>query len=298
MLLYFLNKFKTANVIFQKDDTTSYELHKYLKDFFRSLANIILKPEFKRDKEFNFTKLYSINLEDNKEVEIYYMNSEECLSSFKKERFRNEVDWNLISPEKEVDFADDFREFILELLHQSKHYLPLKDNYIDLFKVLKPLDFDRECWIDLVDKFPNFFDKGHYSTFVDDLDKLESYDFSKLDSVRLCNYYQQWKRLGEDLELTYIHKISQTLLMIPVSTASLERIFSKLKFIKNPLRSSLSDSSLEACLLIQEESNITLSDNIIRELNKIHQNYQSKPSNSPNKMKEPSGKFKFSSFVL
>jgi len=76
LLLYFLNKFKTANVIFQKDDTTSYELHKYLKDFFRSLANIILKPEFKRDKEFNFTKLYSINLEDNKEVEIYYMNSE------------------------------------------------------------------------------------------------------------------------------------------------------------------------------------------------------------------------------
>ena len=222
------------------------------------------------------------------------MNAEECLKSFKKERFRSEVDWSLISLENEVDFANKFREFILGLLHQSKHYLPLKDDYIDLFQVLKPQDSDREYWKDLVDKFPNFVEEVDYAAFVDDLDKLESYDFSMLDSIKI-NYYHQWKKLGEELELKFIHKIAQTLLMIPVSTASLERIFSKLKFIKNPLRSSLNNSSLEACLLIQDEPNIALSDGIIRELNKIHHNYQAKPSCSSNKEKEsiiePQGKF-------
>ena len=78
---------------------------------------------------------------------------------------------------KEVEFADQFHEFILELLHQAKHYLPLKDDYMDLFKVLKPEDFDRVCWLDLVDKFPTLIEEGEFSTFGEDLDKLEAYNF-------------------------------------------------------------------------------------------------------------------------
>ena len=72
--------------------------------------------------------------------------------------------------------------------------------------------------------------------------------------------------MGEILELKYIHKIAQTL--------------------HSPLLSSLSDSSLEVCLLIQEEPDMTLSDEIIRELNTIHYNYQYKLPRSPSKEKE------------
>ena len=62
--------------------------------------------------------------------------------------------------------------------------------------------------VDLVDKFPTLIEEGEFSTFGEDLDKLEAYNFSKLDSGKLGNSYHQWEKVGEILELKYIHKNS------------------------------------------------------------------------------------------
>jgi len=242
-----------------------------LRNFFSGIAKIALKPTIRSDKNFKFEEIYNINLEDDSEVNQYY----ECFNSFKNERFKSEIEWGLIPKEKEIEIMGEVRELILEILHQSKHYLPLKDEYIDLFKVLKPEDFDRNFWLELEKKFNNIIPPNSYDKFIEDLDKIESYDFNSKTFIKAgSNLYAKWQILKEELDLQHITCLAQNLLTIPVSSASLERVFSSLRHIKNPLRTNLSDDSLEACLLFNEE-NLEFSEEIMKAFNDIHRNYRS-----------------------
>lgn len=54
--------------------------------------------------------------------------------------------------------------------------------------------------------------------------------------------------------LTTIIKLFYYLLLIPLSTACIERHFSKMKLIKTPLRNNLSQSTLEDLLFIAIEA--------------------------------------------
>ena len=270
-LNFFVKKLKEAIVLFQDNQTSSYELYRYLRNFFSGIAKIALKPTIRSDKNFKFEEIYNINLEDDSEVNQYY----ECFNSFKNERFKSEIEWGLIPKEKEIEIMGEVRELILEILHQSKHYLPLKDEYIDLFKVLKPEDFDRNFWLELEKKFNNIIPPNSYDKFIEDLDKIESYDFNSKTFIKAgSNLYAKWQILKEELDLQHITCLAQNLLTIPVSSASLERVFSSLRHIKNPLRTNLSDDSLEACLLFNEE-NLEFSEEIMKAFNDIHRNYRS-----------------------
>ena len=89
------------------------------------------------------------------------------MKALKKEKFKEEISWNEIIDGRQEEWMEEVRELILEILHQMKHYLPLDDSYINLFKVLNPNDFDRDCWISLANNFPNlvpsdakFIDEG------------------------------------------------------------------------------------------------------------------------------------------
>jgi len=250
VISYFLEKFNITNKIFQDESITSYSLFSLLREFFTSLSKIILKPDFRKRKDLSFGNLYKINLIDDEEISSYFMDSHGCLDSFKKERFRTEVEWSLISEEEQLKLAESIREFVLETLHQMKNYLPLQDEYINLFKVFNPVDFDREDWISLVDKFPNIITPEIFSKFIEELDKLEVYNFDKCESLH--SMYAKWDKINMDINIPIICSFAKTLLSIPVSSASIERVFSQMRIIKNPLRTKLRDDTLEACLLLQK----------------------------------------------
>ena len=59
------------------------------------------------------------------------------------------------------------------------------------------------------------------------------------------------------------------MLTIPVSSASIERTFSQLRLIKSPLRTCLSDETLESCLLIHQEKDLSMSDEIVKLIDAI-----------------------------
>lgn len=68
-----------------------------------------------------------------------------------------------------------------------------------------------------------------------------------------------------------IYIVIRILLTVPVSTASAERSFSKLKLIKNYLRSTMSQERLSALAVLSIEANIASNldyDTVIREFSK------------------------------
>jgi len=72
----------------------------------------------------------------------------------------------LIPEGKEEEFIDQIKEFILEILHQAKYYLPLDDDYVNLWKVLEPENFDRKMWINLADKLKNLVPEESFQSLL------------------------------------------------------------------------------------------------------------------------------------
>jgi len=114
----------------------------------------------------DFESAYQINLQDEKQIEDKFLNAKECYQEFKIERFRSEIDWSLIPEGKEEEFTDQIKEFILEILHQAKYYLPLDDDYVNLWKVLEPENFDRKMWINLADKLKNLVPEESFQSLL------------------------------------------------------------------------------------------------------------------------------------
>jgi len=123
-----------------------------LKEFFLSQAKIIIKPKLR--KGLSFKTVYEIDLINESTIADFFMSSQECLVIFKEERFKSLIKWDQIPEKLQKELAIFGIELILELLHKLRHYLPLKDEYIDSFKVLEPKHFDREAWKNLANKFP------------------------------------------------------------------------------------------------------------------------------------------------
>ena len=63
-----------------------------------------------------------------------------------------------------------------------------------------------------------------------------------------------------------LNKIGAICLLIPVTTASVERSFSQMKLIKTRLRSSLNDKCLSNLMKIALESRVELTDSHLKEI--------------------------------
>ena len=257
-LNHIIKKLNELNAKFQAEDISSYALYEDLRNFFKTFSKIILKPAFKM---MSFEELYAIDLTKEEDIR-YYMNAEECYQDFKTGRFKYEVEWDLIPNEERLELMENVRELIIEVLNQAKFYLPFDDEYINLFKVLKPSGFDRYCWIELLDKFPNLISKENFSDFIYELDCIEEFDYSLLDPTD--SYEKQWSNLHKKVNCPLVSKLARILLTIPVSSASIERTFSQLRLVKTSLQTCLSDETLESCLLIHQEKDLPISEEIVK----------------------------------
>ena len=145
---------------------SSYALFADLRNYYKSLAQMILKKDYRNMK---FEELIKIDLKDGKEAEKYFMEPKECFEYFKTERFKLAIDWNSIPKHETNKFAQLLEDFIYMTLEASLEYLPLNDEYVNLFSVLEPGDFVRETWVSIQEKFPTLV-APYYEQFMEDLD--------------------------------------------------------------------------------------------------------------------------------
>lgn len=71
-----------------------------------------------------------------------------------------------------------------------------------------------------------------------------------VSSTNILDYWKKQKK-----EKPEMYKLSQVLMAVPATQVSVERLFSNLAFIYNPLRSRLSENVLESIILIRSNQN-------------------------------------------
>jgi len=159
------------------------------------------------------------------------------------------VGWPVISatlphphanPLKELN--DRFVEVNTDLLIYMSSFNP-KDSFAA---------FDKENLMKLTKFYPKDFS-------VTELRRL-SYQLGKfIIDVRGDERFRKVKNIAELSVLlvetdkhaihTYVYKLLKLVLLLPVATASVERAFSALNFVKNKLRNSMGDQYLNDCLV-------------------------------------------------
>ncbi|XP_016546389.1 uncharacterized protein LOC107846544 [Capsicum annuum] len=141
------------------------------------------------------------------------------------------------------ELNDRFDEVTTELL-----YGVACSNPIDSF-----LNFDIQKIMRMTELYPDDFDElilcalknqlANYIIDVRDIDKR----FSNLNGF--CDLSKKLVQTKEHSCYLFIFRLVKFALLLPVATASVERAFSAMKFIKNELRSRMNDDFLSGCMV-------------------------------------------------
>ncbi|KAM3265189.1 hypothetical protein P3L10_002183 [Capsicum annuum] len=147
------------------------------------------------------------------------------------------IDWKL------QELNDCFDEVTTELLHGVACLNPVDSfSSFDIQKIMRmaelyPDDFDELNMCTLKNQVAN------YIIDVRDIDKR----FSNLNG--LCDLSKQLVQTKKHSCYPLVFRLVKFALLLPVATASVERAFSAMKFIKNELRSRMNDEFLSGCMV-------------------------------------------------
>jgi hypothetical protein len=143
----------------------------------------------------------------------------------------DEVNMELLTYMAALNPADSFASFDANKVHRLAEFYPNEFSSSDLLR----LDLQLE-------------------TFIDDMRKDEL--FKGINNlVDLSVKLVETKR---DKVYHWVYLLIKLVLLLPVATASVERIFSAMTFIKNKLRNKMGDSLLDHCLMTFIERDIFL----------------------------------------
>ncbi|XP_060175786.1 uncharacterized protein LOC132606351 [Lycium barbarum] len=163
---------------------------------------------------------------------------------YRVEVFCNIIDWQL------QELKDRFGEATTDLLHGISCLNP-----IDLFS-----SFDIRKIMKMAKLYPDDFNEFNMGSLEN---QLASYiiDVRDVDErfynlKGLCDLSKKLVQTKKHSNYPLVFRLVKLALLLPVATASVERAFSAMKFIKNDLRSQMSDDFFSGCLVPYLEKDV------------------------------------------
>jgi len=120
-------------------------------------------------------------------------------------------------------------------------------------------NFDKNKILRMAQLYPDDFDDLAIETLACELDTFIA---NVADDVRLSNISglpelcRKLIQTKKHLSFPYLHQLLKLALILPVSTATVERVFSAMKFIKTKLRNKMSDEFLNNTVVTYFEIDI------------------------------------------
>jgi len=147
------------------------------------------------------------------------------------------------------------QRFCVKVVNEMKKRIPFEDDIIKSSDILRVQSFDKKLWNKFALKYENIISKEDQEAFMQETrsfqarcDSREIYfdipDSSQSDPITL------WTCSKIEQQFPLICKLAKALLILPYSSASVERLFSSYRIIKNNKRNCLCRESLEACLFV------------------------------------------------
>jgi len=254
-LQIFLGKIDAINKHFQNQFAQIALTESVIGNFFETVVNILLKPEFKklslseklglvqRNKELN---LFTIH-------EDYIKNIEELTIHF-QEIYGGAIEFQLIEDRNILkNIIEDFKKFLLRLLFKAQKVLPFNNDLLSKIKCLNPKEFDENTFLSLAKNYPNIIPPTKFFKLYEEIQLWEKniqaiQDIFEIHNEDIISFYKDPRITKPYEELVLFAK---TLLIFPHSSAEAERIFSQMNCIKSVKRSNLHDETLESLLMVK-----------------------------------------------
>ena len=182
-----------------------------------------------------------------------------------------------LSQEDQDEIFEVVKKFILKTLQEMKKRIPFKDDIIQHSNILRLTEFNKKIWNQFAMKYPNVIPVDLQDSFFRETRNLEG-QFNSGDIFKILpqecksNPVLLWTHEKINAEFKLLAKLAKSLLVIPYSSASVERTFSDFKTIKTKKRNCLCRESLEACLLIFQEFRkdvVIINEDMIQRYNNI-----------------------------
>uniref|UniRef100_M0ZH73 Transposase n=1 Tax=Solanum tuberosum TaxID=4113 RepID=M0ZH73_SOLTU len=105
----------------------------------------------------------------------------------------------------------------------------------------------------MAELYPDDFDESNMSILENELASyivdVRDVDERFSDLNGLCDLSKRLVQIKKHSNYPLVFRLVKLALLLPVATASVERAFSAMKFIKNDLRSQMSDDFFSGCLV-------------------------------------------------
>ncbi|XP_049373412.1 uncharacterized protein LOC125838386 [Solanum verrucosum] len=180
----------------------------------------------------NFEEPYVSSLRSRRRLAHYTV-----LHHYRVEVFCNIIDWQL------QELNNRFNEVSTALLHGIACLNP-----INSFS-----SFDSKKIMRMTELYPDDFDEFNMDTLENQLASyivdVRDVDERFSDLNGLCDLSKRLVQTKKHSNYPLVFRLVKLALLLPVATASFERAFSAMKFIKNDLRSQMSDDFFSGCLV-------------------------------------------------
>ncbi|KAL4113857.1 hypothetical protein QTP88_017418 [Uroleucon formosanum] len=175
------------------------------------------------------------------------------LSLFSHKRLREVAETNVIPKDAFKGFSEIYGKFVDE--ESLKHeYIQFSKSYFDFEKIMNlPVKFDdtnKDSWIQ--------FDTDSDDDNGDDIQYNKIDQNNKKNSGTINTIYKVVHLSGLKEIFPTIYTALSIAVTLPVSSASPERAFSKLKLVKTRLRSTMSEDRLEALMIMACELDVQI----------------------------------------
>ncbi|KAL4100894.1 hypothetical protein QTP88_020919 [Uroleucon formosanum] len=175
------------------------------------------------------------------------------LSLFSHKRLREVAETNVIPKDAFKGFSEIYGKFVDE--ESLKHeYIQFSKSYFDFEKIMNlPVKFDdtnKDSWIQ--------FDTDSDDDNGDDIQYNKIDQNSKKNSGTINTIYKVVHLSGLKEIFPTMYTALSIAVTLPVSSASPERAFSKLKLVKTRLRSTMSEDRLEALMIMACELDVQI----------------------------------------
>jgi len=302
ILLSLLEKLSGANEFFQNNHLFFPEIHEKLMTTFSTFAQLIVKTPPNKGLSLyeEFTFYYDMPWEHKANINKLIDDPLVIKSKY--------LDWEFLDSPGYFDNFDtqeqegilkNIQNFIIISLAELKNKAPLQDPLFVDSDILHIWSIDLEKWKRMAAKFYNLISQG--SKFANELREIafalkgSTLQFY-LNSTR-HNIVDMWEGLKEKYPV--MSKLALGLLVLPSSTAPVERIFSVLKNIKTPRRNRILTENLEATLLCKQyfkEDSIEISKEMVEKYHTLWRKQENE--STENLKKSPSINFEESKEIL
>ncbi|XP_060190542.1 uncharacterized protein LOC132619747 [Lycium barbarum] len=145
---------------------------------------------------------------------------------------------------------DHFNEVTTDLLHGVACLNPVDSfSSFNIKKIMRMA----ELYPDDFDEFSRGALENQLATYIIDVRDIDE-RFANLNG--LCDLSRKLVQTKKNLNFPLVFRLVKFSLLLPVATASVERAFSAMKFIKNDLRNQMNDGLLSDCVVPYVEKDV------------------------------------------